>query len=167
MQRELRREKRFRYRGVTVTANAVMIPLDHVLVSRSNGYGLRTNCSGQDSSKRRIATTQNFCPTIAVSAVTITASVLFRFTFLRLMLHSNYNEAILNDTFFYISGGKILRMETAPHTFVPLCNVSRTCAIRPIYPTNIKNMYQLFFIALRVCKVLLNRIETLAKCYLC
>ena len=62
-------------RGVTVTANAVMIPLDHVLVSRSNGYGLRTNCSGQDSSKRRIATTQNFCPTIAVSAVTITVSV--------------------------------------------------------------------------------------------
>ena len=73
MQRELYREKRFRYRGVTVTANAVMIPLDHVLVSRSNGYGLRTNCSGQDS-KRRIATTQNFCPTIAVSAVTITVS---------------------------------------------------------------------------------------------
>ena len=75
MQRELRREKRFRYRAVTVTANAVMIRLDHVLVSRSNGYGLRTNCSGQDSSKRRIATTQNFCPTIAVSAVTITVSV--------------------------------------------------------------------------------------------
>ena len=75
MQRELRREKRFRYRGVTVTANAVIIPLDPVLVSRSNGYGLRTNCSGQESSKRRIATTQNFCPTIAVSAVTITVSV--------------------------------------------------------------------------------------------
>ena len=75
MQRELRREKRFRYRGVTVTANAVMIHLDHVLVSRSNGYGLRTNCSGQDSSKRRIATTQNVCPTIAVNAVTITVSV--------------------------------------------------------------------------------------------
>ena len=46
MQRDLRREKRCRYRGVTITANAVMIPLDHVLVSRSNGYGLRTNCSG-------------------------------------------------------------------------------------------------------------------------
>ena len=75
MQRELRWEKHFRYRGVTITANAVMIPLDHVLVSGSNGYGLRTNCSGQDSSKRRIATTQNFCPTIAVSAVTITVSV--------------------------------------------------------------------------------------------
>ena len=75
MQRELRREKRFRYRGVTVTADAVMIPLDHVLVSRSNGYGLRTNCSGHDSSKRRIATTHNFCSTIAVSAVTITVSV--------------------------------------------------------------------------------------------
>ena len=51
MQRELRREKRFRYRGVTVTADAVMIPVDHFLVSRSNGYGLRTNCSGHDSSK--------------------------------------------------------------------------------------------------------------------
>ena len=75
MQRELRREKRFRYRGVTVTADAVMIPLDHVHVSRSNGYGLGTNCSGHDSSKRRIATTQNFCSTIAVSAVTITVSV--------------------------------------------------------------------------------------------
>ena len=49
MQRELRREKRFRYNGETVTANAVMIPPDHVLVSRSNGYGLRTNCSGQDT----------------------------------------------------------------------------------------------------------------------
>ena len=46
MQRELRQEKRFRYRGVTVTANAVMIPPDHVLVSRSNGYGLRRNYSG-------------------------------------------------------------------------------------------------------------------------
>ena len=75
MQRELRREKRFRYRGVTGTADAVMIPLDHVQVSRSNGYGLRTNCSGHGSSKRRIATTQNFCSTIAVSAVTITVSV--------------------------------------------------------------------------------------------
>ena len=75
MQRELRREKRFRYRGVTITAAAVAIPLDHVLVSQSNGYGLMTNCSGHDSSKRRIATTQNFCPTIAVSAVTITVSV--------------------------------------------------------------------------------------------
>ena len=61
MQRELRREKRFRYRGVTVTADAVMIPLDDVLVSRSNGYGLRTNCSGHDSSKGGIATTKNFC----------------------------------------------------------------------------------------------------------
>ena len=46
MQRELRRKKRFRYRGVTVIASAAMIPPDHVLVSRSNGYGLRRNCSG-------------------------------------------------------------------------------------------------------------------------
>ena len=75
MQQELRREKRFRYRGGTVTADLVMIPLDHVLVSWINGYGLRTNCSGHDSSERRIATAQNFCPPIAVSAVTITVSV--------------------------------------------------------------------------------------------
>ena len=46
-----------RYRGVTVTANAVMILPDHVLVSRSNSYGLRRNCSGYNSSKRKIATT--------------------------------------------------------------------------------------------------------------
>ena len=75
MQRELRREKYFRYRRITVAANAVMISPDHVVVSRINGYGLRRNCSSEDSSKRRIATTQNFCPTIAVSAVTIMVSV--------------------------------------------------------------------------------------------
>ena len=75
MQRELRREKRFRYRGVTVSANALMILPDYVLVSRSNGYGLRRNFWGQGSNKRRIATAQTFCPTIAVSAVTITVSV--------------------------------------------------------------------------------------------
>ena len=75
MQRELRREKRFQYRGVTVTVNAVMIPPDHVLVSRGKGYGLRRNCSSHDSSKRRIATTQNFCPTIVIGPVTITVSV--------------------------------------------------------------------------------------------
>ena len=46
LHQERRREKRFRYRGVTVTGNAEMIPPDHVLVSRSNGYDLRRNCSG-------------------------------------------------------------------------------------------------------------------------